>query len=292
MTTWPPEGYPASNSRTDATAEDFNSIVEKIIEHLAADTSVHGVAATANLITTETITDLTRSIVAAMFELSSHVGISFAYSELDGELTATVSSIGATGAQGPPGATGARGFTGAAGNNGIGMNGATGATGAVGPTGAGATGATGPATVGATGATGVGATGATGAVGATGTPGTPDGPTGPSGPTGASGATGPSYYLVDISAQTDDYTLQLSDSGKVVELDATDPKTILVPTNASVAFPVGSVVEVFAAGTGIVSITGDTGVTIRNGGSLSGQYATASLRKRSVDEWVLTGDLV
>jgi hypothetical protein len=99
---------------------------------------------------------------------------------------------------------------------------------------------------------------------------------------------------VAISAQTANYTLVLADANKVVEMDNGSARTITVPPNASVAFPTGTIVEVYQAGAGVVSIAPGAGVTIRSQGSLldlDGQYATASLRKRATNEWVLTGEL-
>jgi polygalacturonase len=97
--------------------------------------------------------------------------------------------------------------------------------------------------------------------------------------------------VVVANTQVADYTLAAADAGKVVEMNSADPETILVPTNVAVPFPVGTVIELFAAGAGTVTIAGDTGVTVRNGGALAAQYATASLRKRATNEWVLSGDL-
>lgn len=94
-----------------------------------------------------------------------------------------------------------------------------------------------------------------------------------------------------VNTQTDDYTLALSDAGKVVEMNKATACTLTVPTNASVAFPVGTIIEAYAMGAGAVTVAGDGGVTVRNAGDLAAQYATASLRKRDTDEWVLTGNL-
>lgn len=43
----------------------------------------------------------------------------------------------------------------------------------------------------------------------------------------------------EINSQADDYTLVLSDSGKIVELSKGSAVSVTVPPNASVAFPVG-----------------------------------------------------
>lgn len=90
------------------------------------------------------------------------------------------------------------------------------------------------------------------------------------------------------------YTLVLSDAGKVVELNNASAITLTVPTNATVAFPVGTVIELFQQGAGQVTISPAGGVTIRSKDSnnkISGQYGAASLRKRDTDEWVLSGDI-
>lgn len=300
--------YPFTNGVDEVRAADVNTVYEALAAHLADATGVHGITDTGQLVTFGVggnLTELAQDIVAAMFSGGTQTGISVSYNDTSGVLSLTVTASGATGPQGPPGATGPAGATGAAGVSIVGATGASGPSGATGPAGATGAGTTGPTGArgftgatgdaggaGATGATGAGATGATGPAGDTGA----QGPTGaagsPGGATGATGATGANYYLIEISAQTDDYTLALSDLGKVVELDAATPKTITVPANADVAFAVGSVVEIFAAGSGAVSVEGDAGVTVRNAGTLAAQYSSASLRKRATNEWVLTGDLV
>lgn len=105
-------------------------------------------------------------------------------------------------------------------------------------------------------------------------------------------ATPASVYTITANTVTDNYTLVLADAGKVVEMNAATAKQITVPTNASVAYDVGTVIELYQMGAGTVTIAGDTGVTVRNAGTLSAQYATASLRKRATNEWVLSGELI
>ncbi len=100
--------------------------------------------------------------------------------------------------------------------------------------------------------------------------------------------------LVVANLQTASYTLVLTDAGKVVEMNVAAANTLTVPPNSSVAFPIGATIEVYQQGAGQTTITAGTGVTIRERESklkLAGQYATASLRKRATDEWVLAGDV-
>lgn len=141
-------------------------------------------------------------------------------------------------------------------------------------------GQTGP--TGATGATGVtGATGATGATGVTGA-------TGATGPTGTSGLVSP----VTINSQTGSiYSLVLADAGKFITSSTTGTIVITIPTNASVAFPVGTKIEIGQIGSGGVVLTPATGVTLNGGSAVvgfdTGSYQSGTLLKIATDTWVL-----
>jgi hypothetical protein len=92
------------------------------------------------------------------------------------------------------------------------------------------------------------------------------------------------------------YTLVLADAGKVVELNNAAPVSLLVPTDASVSFPVGTTVELWQQGAGQVTVTavtpGTTSVRAPAGKShIAAQYGSAGLRKRAVNEWCLEGDI-
>ena len=99
---------------------------------------------------------------------------------------------------------------------------------------------------------------------------------------------------VPENAQTGtSYTLLLADAGKLVTLNNAAAITLTIPTNASVAFPVGTRIDIVQYGAGQVTV-GGSGVTIRSSGSklkLAGQYSGATLWKKSTDEWVLIGDI-
>ena len=110
------------------------------------------------------------------------------------------------------------------------------------------------------------------------------------------GTTGtPGWYDINPSAPlyftekvvTANYTLELADTAKVIAFNSSSNLTLTVPTNASVPFPIGTVINVYRSGTGTVTISGAGGVTVRNAGSIPGQYGERSLRKRAADEWVL-----
>lgn len=199
---------------------------------------------------------------------------------------------GNTGATGSTGATGAQGLTGATGSvtGPTGATGARGATGFTGPQGNTLTGPTGQAgsftgPTGATGATGGGGTGPTGPNG---------GPTGATGVTGPTGATGPLVGALNINTQTNDYTLVIGDASKIVEMNKGTANTLTIPTHASVAFPVGTIIDIVQAGVGQTSIAGAVGVTIDAAGGkskLTTQWSGASIYQRAADEWVLLGDI-
>ena len=96
-------------------------------------------------------------------------------------------------------------------------------------------------------------------------------------------------FLTETSEQTSSYTLALGDINKVV-LMSVDTGTLTVPTNASVAFPIGTVINVYNINPTDLTIQGDSGVTVRNAGAL-GEFGEVSLRKRATDEWVLAGNV-
>lgn len=90
------------------------------------------------------------------------------------------------------------------------------------------------------------------------------------------------------------YTPVLADAGNVIELNNAAAITLTIPPNSSVAFPVGTVVELWQQGAGQVTVAAGAGVTLRSPGGktkLAAQYASAVLRQRATDEWCLEGDI-
>lgn len=97
-----------------------------------------------------------------------------------------------------------------------------------------------------------------------------------------------------VNAQTGTtYALVLTDDHKIVTMTNAGANTLTVPTNASVAFPVGAKIDVVMGGAGVTTITGDTGVTVNGvsagSAALSAQYVGASLIKTATDTWLLVG---
>lgn len=99
-----------------------------------------------------------------------------------------------------------------------------------------------------------------------------------------------------VSSKTSSYQLLLSDFGSVLRVNSSSNLEITVPANSSVAFPIGTKIEILRWGTGDVSIipVAASGVTIRhkdNYSKVSKQYSGAMLLKVDTDEWALIGDL-
>jgi hypothetical protein len=111
----------------------------------------------------------------------------------------------------------------------------------------------------------------------------------------ASGGTltaGAVYY--GFNSNTGDYTIALSDQGKILPFNTTSTGTVTIPLNASVAFPTGSFVNFIQTGTGPILITGASGVSIQSENSklkLKAQYALAGCVKTDTDTWVAFGNL-
>ena len=90
------------------------------------------------------------------------------------------------------------------------------------------------------------------------------------------------------------YTLVLSDAWKTILSTSGSAVTITVPTNASVAFPIGTVIIVIQTGAGQVTFAWDSGVTVVWAGgntSLSAQLTGAFLQKTSTNAWIIIGSL-
>ena len=97
-----------------------------------------------------------------------------------------------------------------------------------------------------------------------------------------------------ISQKTDSYTLSsISEKDTLIEMGKATAQTVTIPTNASVAFPVGTSLDILQTGAGQVTIAGAAGVTVNGtpGLKLRTQWSSATLFKRATDTWVVMGDL-
>jgi hypothetical protein len=98
-------------------------------------------------------------------------------------------------------------------------------------------------------------------------------------------------YRLNTSVKSANYTLALTDEQTLIEVSAA--ATITVPTNASVAFAIGTQINLLATGTGSVTVFPASGVTVNATPSLilRSQWSSATLIKRATNTWVLVGDL-
>lgn len=107
-------------------------------------------------------------------------------------------------------------------------------------------------------------------------------------------ATGTGAYLYNTQTGTS-YTLVLADGNpaKMVTLNNASAITLTIPTNATVAFGVGIVVNLAQLGAGQVTVSPAAGVTLRSIAArykLAGQYATATIIQLAANEWLLFGN--
>jgi hypothetical protein len=98
---------------------------------------------------------------------------------------------------------------------------------------------------------------------------------------------------VQTNAQAGSYTTVLADKDKVVEMSNASANNLTIPLNSSVAYPIGSVINIVQTGVGQTTVVATGGVTINGtpGLKLRAQWSGASLIKRGTDTWVLVGDL-
>lgn len=83
------------------------------------------------------------------------------------------------------------------------------------------------------------------------------------------------------------YTLVLTDAGKTVTLNNASAVTVTVPTNASVAYETGTVIQLTNKGAGVVTVSPAGGVTLNNSITLA-QHASASIQKLDTNTWVMS----
>jgi len=98
---------------------------------------------------------------------------------------------------------------------------------------------------------------------------------------------------IATSAQTASYTLVLADRGKLVEMNVGSANTLTVPLNSSVAYPVGTQIDILQVGSGQTTVAATAGVTVNAtpGLKIRAQWGGATLIKRAENTWVLIGDL-
>ena len=95
------------------------------------------------------------------------------------------------------------------------------------------------------------------------------------------------------------YTTVLNDNGQVVTMNNASANTLSIPTNASVAFPIGTQINVLQIGAGqttIQAVTSGTTTIQSTAGTaaapkIRARYGMATCIKASTDLWYVVGDI-
>jgi hypothetical protein len=98
----------------------------------------------------------------------------------------------------------------------------------------------------------------------------------------------------DVAWTTATKTLALSEDGSEINANSASAMDLTIPTNASVAFDVGAKIVIYMIGAGVVTITGDTGVTVKGVSAGTGdmaQYEAVCLKKIDTNEWLAIGNI-
>jgi hypothetical protein len=116
------------------------------------------------------------------------------------------------------------------------------------------------------------------------------------------GGTTSASAALAFNAQTGaTYTFVLADAdNKLVTASNASAQTYSIPTNANVAYPVGSQINIIAIGAGQVTInavTSGTTTVLSNGATAAApklrvQYSSATCIKVATDTWYVIGDLI
>lgn len=102
------------------------------------------------------------------------------------------------------------------------------------------------------------------------------------------------YKGSPINAQNSNYTLVLTDQGKTIYSKNAGAQTVTVPTNASVALPLGTVVSIINNGTTSITIS-TTGITMYHAGTANSGNRTlaakgwCTIEQVEANVWFITG---
>ena len=89
-------------------------------------------------------------------------------------------------------------------------------------------------------------------------------------------------------------TAVLADDGKLITMSNASANTFTVPPNSSVAFGIGTQINIAQLGAGNTSIVAGAGVTLNSAGAklkLDAQYAVCTCVKTGTNEWFVGGNL-
>lgn len=102
-----------------------------------------------------------------------------------------------------------------------------------------------------------------------------------------------------FDAETASYTAVLANNGQVVTMDNASANTFSIPTNASVAYPIGTQLNVLQIGAGqttIQAVTSGTTTILSTGATaaapkIRARYGMATAIKSATDTWYVVGDI-
>jgi hypothetical protein len=89
-------------------------------------------------------------------------------------------------------------------------------------------------------------------------------------------------------------TAVLADDGKLITMSNASANTYTVPPNSSVAFGIGTQLNIAQLGAGQTTIVAGSGVTLNSAGTklkLNAQYAVATCVKTDTNTWFVIGNL-
>ena len=100
--------------------------------------------------------------------------------------------------------------------------------------------------------------------------------------------------MIAINAQIATYTAVLTDDGKIITMSNASANNFTVPPNSSVAFGIGTQLNIAQLGAGQTTIVAGAGVTLNSAGAklkLNAQYAVATCVKTDTNTWFVVGNL-
>lgn len=106
--------------------------------------------------------------------------------------------------------------------------------------------------------------------------------------------------LISFRTLTASHTLDSTDLASInggatlnILMNVAGANDLIIPPNATIAFPVGTVILIDQIGAGATTIVAGSGVTVRNtdGLVLAGQYSGAYAKKLATNEWYAQGKL-
>lgn len=93
-----------------------------------------------------------------------------------------------------------------------------------------------------------------------------------------------------IRAVTASATITMDDIGGSLLMNVTTANTATIPTNATVAVPIGGFLNVVQIGAGVTTVTAATGVTLNGvsagSATMANQYDSFALQKIGTDAWI------